>query len=41
MTTITGTDYHADIDVHGSVQKAFDTICRCQPGGPKTRKAVR
>ncbi|MEJ0082166.1 MAG: hypothetical protein WDM78_14765 [Puia sp.] len=28
MKTITGTDYHTDIDVHVSVQKAFDAICR-------------
>ena len=28
MKTITGTDYHADIEVHCSAQKAFEAICR-------------
>ncbi len=28
METVAGTDYHADIEVHCSVQKAFDAICR-------------
>jgi hypothetical protein len=28
MKTVAGTDYHADIEVHHSPQKAFDAICR-------------
>ena len=28
MKTITRTDYHADIEIHGSIQKAFEGISR-------------
>ena len=38
MKTVAGTDYHAEIEVHGSVQEAFNAICRVSAWWTKNTK---